>query len=81
MFVQVVFKSVQVFQSIISPGNMFQSVAALMVKRKFLQFEVGLLRYHFFVICPCVTIIQFEHDLCSFWAVTVVPYFEDFDHC
>ena len=35
--------------------------------------EVGFLRYHFFVVCPRVTIIQFEHAFCCFCFITVEP--------
>ena len=82
MFVPVVLESVQGLRvNYFSWQHVFQLVADLMVKNVFPQFEVGLLRYHILVICPCVKIILFEHVFCSFWVIMVVTYFEHFDHC
>ena len=80
-FSRLFLKAFKVFESITPFGNIFQSVADVKVKKSFSEFEVGLLCCHFpVVVCPCVTIIQFEQAFCSFWVLAVVTYFQRFDH-
>ena len=45
------------FKPISSPGTIFESVAELIIKKIFPQFEVGPLPYRFLVVFPCVTLV------------------------